>query len=931
MRLHATLGQWKRTFADKIKIINVNVNGFRARESQLRNYVSEQGEHCLFSFSDTRLKESIKVKNFKGYTLLRADKVYASEMATAGGVALLVPEKWTIKKIAGISSGDHCESLTSVIIPPGNNNQFLLSIVYNHPGNHLPQHFLSSVNNTTFNNKKLPCLVIGDLNCPHHAFNSRTSNEYGSRLLQLINNENFILLNDGQPTYYSSATGQPNLLDLVLSDLEMSKLVESCVTQGDIGSDHVPTVTTFKSIVEKRTRSVINIPLWASKVDEQLKSVTITDDISASINSVNDIFRECQTKCVHFFNPKHRKLPTEIRENIKHRKTLLKLKKKAGTEVAKRVIAKEYNRINHVVQQQLRDFDNANVEKLASKIGQAENLTTMWKYFNQYKKDESHATEPDSPLQCPDGTLTANNEEKCAEYARHMRSVHQTPENVLFDNQFKQEIDKSMSECSTDVSEEESIDPIQVKHFRELLSGTKTKSAPGEDGITYSVLKSCNDTSISKICDVFNVCLKKNVFPNQWKTAKVKMLLKPGKDAIWAVSYRPISLISCLGKLYEKYVCNYLLKELRRKKFFRDVQAGYLHGRSPQEHLFRLAQGITNNFKKRNCTIGLFLDVKAAFDAVWKNGAKTKIKEIGLSKQLENLLCSFLDDRSLRIFIDGVWSEIVQLEAGTPQGSCLSPIIYIIFVNGFTDGLINLLIKTSQFADDVGIWASGRSVIETMKKMQSGAGELQAWCRKWFVTLNPLKSQLICFSKCPRHAKEIEEHKPSLSLFGSNIEIVHEITFLGVIFDSRLTWEPQFRKMTEKAYKRLNVLRHLSTLWKKPNPNVMLHLYKTLVKPIFEYGSVCIANAAGVHLDKLQLIQNHALRVITKSPQYMSIKDLHDCTGEKPIKQHLITHAQNRLAAMRRNSPIIHAVLDEYEKVKHIHENLSPLDAMKSQ
>ena len=107
---------------------------------------------------------------------------------------------------------------------------------------------------------------------------------------------------------------------------------------------------------------------------------------------------------------------------------------------------------------------------------------------------------------------------------------------------------------------------------------------------------------------------------------------------------------------------------------------------------------------------------------------------------MENLLFSFLDDRTLRIFENGIWSEVVKLDAGTPQGAYLSPIIYIIFVNSFTDGLDGLSIVASQFADDVGMWASGKSVKETMDRMQDGVNALQNWSQKWFVTLNPLKS-----------------------------------------------------------------------------------------------------------------------------------------------------------------------------------------------
>ena len=167
------------------------------------------------------------------------------------------------------------------------------------------------------------------------------------------------------------------------------------------------------------------------------------------------------------------------------------------------------------------------------------------------------------------------------------------------------------------------------------------------------------------------------------------------------------------------------MKELTAKNYFKDVQAGYSKGRSAQEHLFRLTQGIMNSFKKRDCTIGLFLVVQAAFDAVWINGLKLKIKNIGLSKQLENLLFSFLDERVLRIFIDGMWSETVELKAGTPQGSCLSPILYLIFVNDATDTLNQDLISPSQFADDIGIWSSGSSVQETMNTIQEGVESLQ--------------------------------------------------------------------------------------------------------------------------------------------------------------------------------------------------------------
>ena len=84
-------------------------------------------------------------------------------------------------------------------------------------------------------------------------------------------------------------------------------------------------------------------------------------------------------------------------------------------------------------------------------------------------------------------------------------------------------------------------------------------------------------------------------------------------------------------------------------------------------------------------------------------------------------------------------------------------------------------------------------------------------------------------------------------------------------------------------------------------------------------------------MEKLQLIQNQALRVVMQSPRYTSIKDLHDCTGTSLVKNHLVKHAENRLQMMRKNSPLIQSVVTEYQALRHIKENASPLDVLANQ
>ena len=99
----------------------------------------------------------------------------------------------------------------------------------------------------------------------------------------------------------------------------------------------------------------------------------------------------------------------------------------------------------------------------------------------------------------------------------------------------------------------------------------------------------------------------------------------------------------------------------------------------------------------------------------------------------------------------------MELKAGTPQGSTLSPILYLIFVNDMTDDLDLSELSASQFADDVGLWATKPSVGEAKRVIQNGIVKIEAWCRKWHVTLSPIKSKLLLFTKCPRHKQEEPE------------------------------------------------------------------------------------------------------------------------------------------------------------------------------
>ena len=166
----------------------------------------------------------------------------------------------------------------------------------------------------------------------------------------------------------------------------------------------------------------------------------------------------------------------------------------------------------------------------------------------------------------------------------------------------------------------------------------------------------------------------------------------------------------------------------------------------------------------------------------------------------------------------------------------------------------------------------------------------------------------------------------NLKIFGNILPTSNEATYLGVLFDSRLTWEHHISKIAERAYPRLNLLRAMASLSKKHNPNLLSQLYNSTIQSIFEYSSVCIISAADCHLGKLQLIQNEALRTILKVPVYMPIPRMNDAANQTNVKDHLSLIAKNRIKALQESSALVQETVDKFNSIRKSHFNTSPLD-----
>jgi hypothetical protein len=172
-------------------------------------------------------------------------------------------------------------------------------------------------------------------------------------------------------------------------------------------------------------------------------------------------------------------------------------------------------------------------------------------------------------------------------------------------------------------------------------------------------------------------------FPTAWKTAHTVMIPKPGKCPNDPKSYRPISLLSITGKIFERILTNRLQLTLESNNLLPPEQFGFRAQRSTHNPLAELQTDITRHANLGECTVGVFLDIERAFDKVWHDGLVQKLLNLRLNLKFTKLISSFLTNRSCRIKVNKILSNTVHLKAGVPQGSVLSPLLYIVYCRDF--------------------------------------------------------------------------------------------------------------------------------------------------------------------------------------------------------------------------------------------------------
>ena len=258
---------------------------------------------------------------------------------------------------------------------------------------------------------------------------------------------------------------------------------------------------------------------------------------------------------------------------------------------------------------------------------------------------------------------------------------------------------------------------------------------------------------------------------------------------------------------------------------------------------------------------GVFLDVSAAFDAVWHKGLLAKLEQLNISGTALKLFSTYLSNRHAVTVIDGHKSTELPLLAGIPQGSRLGPLMFVIYINDLVN---NLESNPFVYADDTSLIATGCSTFETTNILNRDLAKISNWAHTWKITFNPQKSKDMIFSKAhmPSHPTIMDLHC---------IERVHLHKHLGVFLTSDLSWDKQIANITRKVNFKLSILWQVNGL----SRHCLDVLTKMHVRASIDYAITVFGPSLNLmQIKKLDTLLYRAAKIVTGTEQITSKDNL---------------------------------------------------------
>ncbi|KAK2687437.1 hypothetical protein QWA68_014059 [Fusarium oxysporum] len=439
----------------------------------------------------------------------------------------------------------------------------------------------------------------------------------------------------------------------------------------------------------------------------------------------------------------------------------------------------------------------------------------IWKAAKYMKSGDDAAFGKVPQLGRADGTKTTNHREQAEELLA--KFFLPLPDNIE---------DEGLQHRRAPVT----MPDLTLEEVERQLWATKSWKAPGEDGLPAIVWKQIWPSVKHDVLDIFQTSLKEGVIPRQWRHARIIPLKKPGKDDYTiAKAWRPISLLATLGKVLESVVAERISHAVETHGLLPTNHFGARKQRSAEQALVLLQEHIFSTWRSRHVVSLISFDVKGAYNGVCKERLLQRMKARGIPEGILRWVDAFCSERTATIMINGQSSESRLLpQAGLPQGSPLSPMLFLFFNADLVQTQINKNGGAIAFVDDYTAWVSGPTAQSNRRGIQAIIDKALDWEKRSGATFEAEKTAIIHFT---RYTGRVDSEP--FTIKGEKVSPKDQVKVLGVVMDSRLHYK---QHMVRAATRGLEAAMELKRL-KGMAPSTTRQLFTAMVAPVVDYAS----------------------------------------------------------------------------------------------
>ena len=831
-----------------------NVRGINSNQKDfyLNILTTDFDIYCL---TETWLNKSVSDNALfpSNYKVYRRDRDLSSSQKKKGGGVLIA-----VKKCFQSNSIEFKNNIEAVLIQiqpnSSNNSKIFICNVYFPPLTPAPLYkeffkYLTQYTNTL--NSSL--IITGDFNLPditwkpNYTHNLPPNDTPDFLPSNWTKEASKVLIS----SYFKDKLTQINnifnyqhkLLDLILinsMDLTISEVDNnSCITK--IDSYHPPILINIMKSFTHITKNY-NVKTYNFKkcnLDGLLNDLSKIDwddlenlmDPSEMAISFSNIITNCFKNNIPLMNNKKSDYPTWYSTELK---ILIKIKNKHRLKSIKYNCPnslKLFKEFRNSVKLKIKECYNnhlLNIEK-----NMKSNIKYFWSFVNKKRKNHGYPGKMIYNKKSFTNPVTIAN---C--FAKHFKSV--------FPNNPPCPLHNPSSLGSSEAIQ------LNITETLNALKILKLSYSSGPDNIPSFILKAASNSLSYPLTLIYNRSLETGIFPKSWKSCNIFPIHKSdSKNDI--KNYRPISILSACAKTFELIMKPYFTSSIY--PLISSKQHGFIPKRSTTSNLITITTDLSNSFNNSSQTDAIYIDFSKAFDKIDHEILISKLKQTDIHPSLITWSHDYLTDRSFNVIFDGYKSSNFTINAGVPQGSILGPILFILYVNDLPD-----VIKSSNclmYADDVKIYREIRTNFDFLQ-LNSDLNNISDWCINNKMSINTDKTFFISYTN---------KHDPIKCKYQLTNNTIKELTStkdLGVIFDSKLSFNQHINSVYTKAYRSLGFIHHRSKEFQ--NSSTLIYLYKTLTLPILEYASTVWNPYQQNHRFLLEKIQKKFTKSILFNP-----------------------------------------------------------------